>query len=279
MAVYCVILVSIFSLLYWLTRRVHLPLWLLSNDGETALTDTLGAIAAITSLFIVGVSGKRKLSALGFPIHVSVSHSAIGYLIAASLISIVSMTLMITHHLVVVSQNKEFNTLFALWMCLAIAVFEETVFRGFMLQLLEKRWGTLSALVVTAMLFGAVHYWMPAPVGDRLHFIGAVFVGLECGLLFGAGYIATRALWLPIGMHWAWNFFESSYYGMINDGMHFSNTFLLTKSSGPVLLTGGSYGPEASIITLFLGLIATVLLLQSAVRSGNWRLATNRSSV
>ena len=96
---------------------------------------------------------------------------------------------------------------------------------------------------------------------------------METGLLFTAAYLLTRRLWLPIGLHWGWNFFETSIYGTANSGAWEDdpNTLFAGHTHGPFLLTGGAFGPEASVIGLCVGSYAGLLLLRLAIRRGRWR--------
>ncbi|MDT0300650.1 CPBP family intramembrane glutamic endopeptidase [Streptomonospora wellingtoniae] len=75
-----------------------------------------------------------------------------------------------------------------------VAVTEELLFRGVLFRLLEEVGGTSAALVVSAVLFGAVHLANP---GSTVW--GALAIAVEAGLMLGAAYAATRNLWVPIG--------------------------------------------------------------------------------
>ena len=73
---------------------------------------------------------------------------------------------------------------------------------------------------------------------------------MECG---DSSRCFFSALWLPIGIHWAWNFMEGNIFGFYVSG-HPENYRMLTPSiSGPNTYTGGDFGPEASIIAIILG--------------------------
>ncbi|WP_146113627.1 type II CAAX prenyl endopeptidase Rce1 family protein [Arthrobacter sp. MYb216] len=85
-------------------------------------------------------------------------------------------------------------------MC-AIAVSEEVFFRGVVFRLLRGRWGTAVALGASAILFGLVHL-----VNPDASLPGAFAIMIEAGIMLGAAYLATRSLWLAIGVHFGWNF-------------------------------------------------------------------------
>jgi len=69
------------------------------------------------------------------------------------------------------------------------------------------------------------------------------------GIYLAYGYIRTRQLWLPIGLHIGWNFFEGVVFGFPVSGLDIY-ALLRIKVSGPELWTGGAFGPEAGLIVL-----------------------------
>lgn len=145
----------------------------------------------------------------------------------------------------------------------AVAVAEEVLFRGVIFRLVQQRWGTWIALAASALLFGLVHLVNP---GATLW--GAFAVAVEAGLMLGAAYVATGSLWLPIGLHLGWNFTTVAIFGTIGSGGDAREALVEAVTPGPVWLTGGSFGPEASLISVAVCSVATVLLLISAHRNG-----------
>lgn len=147
-------------------------------------------------------------------------------------------------------------------MC-AIAVAEEVLFRGIIFGLIQGRWGTWIALVASALLFGLLHLINP---GATLW--GALAVAIEAGLMLGAAFVATGSLWLPIGLHLGWNITIVAVFGAVTSGSSASGALLQAVTPGPVWLTGGSFGPEGSLVSVAVCSVATVLLLVWAHRNG-----------
>lgn len=141
---------------------------------------------------------------------------------------------------------------------------EELIFRGIVQRLLEERVGTWIALAVTAALFGAVHL-----VNPHATLWGAFAVAIEAGGMLGAAYVATRSLWLPIGLHFGWNFAVGGVFGTEVTGNEASKGLLDGATSGSTLLTGGAFGPEGSIIAVLACTIITVALLRLAHHRGH----------
>ena len=88
-----------------------------------------------------------------------------------------------------------------------------------------------------------------------------------------AGFLLTRRLWLPIGIHWGWNFCESALFGATDSAHPANPVFTLARArfSGPFALTGGPFGPEAGVACLVVGTAMGLLLLRLAVQRGQWR--------
>ncbi len=153
-----------------------------------------------------------------------------------------------------------------------VALFEETLFRGYIFQTLEGRWGSGVALGVTSLLFGLAHLGNPVPGASHwMRVAGPVQICLEAGLPMGAAYLLTRNLWFPIGIHWGWNYFEEPIYGCPDSGTHTPHTLLHAVFSGPSFVTGGPFGPEAGVVLLAVGTLTGILLLWAAVRRGQWQ--------
>jgi membrane protease YdiL (CAAX protease family) len=155
------------------------------------------------------------------------------------------------------------GALTVLGMMCAVAVVEEVVFRGVILRLLQRRYGTWIALAASAMLFGLLHLLNP---GATLW--GAVAIAVEAGLMLGAAFVATGSLWLPIGLHLGWNVALAGIFGTVTSGSDVQGALLAAVTTGPTWLTGGEFGPEASLIAVVLCSIVTTALLVRAHRTG-----------
>jgi membrane protease YdiL (CAAX protease family) len=142
------------------------------------------------------------------------------------------------------------------------AISEEMLFRGVLFRWIEEFGGSWPALVVTSALFGAVHLANPGA-----SWIAAVAIAFEAGVLLGAAYMLTRSLWLPMGIHAAWNFTQGEIFDVPVSGSHVHG-LLVARLNGPALLTGGSFGLEASLIAMAVATLAGLSLLWLAIRNG-----------
>lgn len=144
-----------------------------------------------------------------------------------------------------------------------VAVTEEVFFRGVVFRLLWGRWGAATALVVSATIFGLVHLLNPAA-----SLWGAVAIAVEAGLLLGAAYLVTGSLWAAIGLHFGWNVTIMGIFGTVTSGSEARESLVTAVTTGPDWLSGGSFGPEASIVSVLVCSVATVLLLYASHRRG-----------
>ena len=86
-------------------------------------------------------------------------------------------------------------------------------------------------------------------------------IAIEAGLLLGAAYKFSGNLWFPIGIHWIWNYVQGHILGFAVSGIPVSSKLFSPIVSGPDIVTGGSFGAEASVIAVGVGLILAVILL------------------
>jgi membrane protease YdiL (CAAX protease family) len=147
----------------------------------------------------------------------------------------------------------------------AAAVGEELVFRGAIFRITDEWLGTAAALLISSVLFGLLHAANP---GATL--VSTVAIALEAGALLGVAYSASRSLWLPMGLHFGWNFTEGGVFGTAVSGGQ-SHGLIESVLSGPTLVTGGTFGPEASVIALAVCLAATAVTGLWAAHHGRWR--------
>jgi uncharacterized protein len=145
---------------------------------------------------------------------------------------------------------------------LGAAVTEELIFRGLLLQALERLCGSWVALAITAVLFGLLHIANP---GATLW--SSFAIAVEAGVLLGAAFLWRRNIWLTVGLHFAWNT-SVGLLGIPVSG-HAADGVLTARPTGPDLLTGGGFGLEASIVPVVVSLALAAPMLIAAHRRGN----------
>jgi membrane protease YdiL (CAAX protease family) len=141
-------------------------------------------------------------------------------------------------------------------MFLAGAFVEEMMFRGYPFFRLTRAIGPTRAAIVMSLAFGLAHL----PNGGEA-LLGILQV-IAIGLLFCLAVWRTGSLWWAIGAHAAWNWAQTFVFGCSNSGLAGSGQWLVSVPTGPVWLSGGSTGPEGSLLVMpILALMAAVIML------------------
>ncbi len=221
------------------------------------LTGFLSTLA-VTFLFRRLLDGKT-LRSLGFERRPGWQREiAFGLVIGAALMEGVFLIQWIAGWLSVQGFTPPAQALTALlWMTpglIPAAAQEELVFRGYFFQNLREAFGTVAAVALSSLLFGLFHGANP-----NVTWLALVNLVLA-GLLFAVAYIVTGNLWLPIALHFAWNFFEGPVLGFPVSGMKMGG-FLALSVTGPAFVTGGPFGPEGGLSGTFLTLLGLGILL------------------
>ncbi|MCC7038753.1 MAG: CPBP family intramembrane metalloprotease [Burkholderiales bacterium] len=186
-----------------------------------------------------------------------------GALLGGVLFATVIAVLALAGSYTIAGRGSATDVVTALGTSVAAAVTEEIVFRGIVFRFLESAAGSTVALGVSAALFGALHFLSP-----NATVLGLVAVALEAGVLLACAYALTRRLWLPIGLHAAWNFVQGGIFGVAVSGTRAQGVFV-GSLSGPEWLTGGIFGPEASLVSVVLCLAVAATLWRQARRAGH----------
>ena len=252
-----------------LTRIVlsrHVP----QRGGEwIVLGGTAVLAAALIALYAALVRGleRRKALEARFSARRLVLGAAVGTALFATVFGVLSM-LGVAHWR---GLSPHADVLPQLAAALIAAVGEELTFRGGVFRVLADGFGTTAALIVSAGIFGLLHALNP---GATL--LSSVAIMLEAGVLLGAAYAYSDNLWLPIGIHLGWNFTEGGLFGVSVSGYRGAGGLVSVSLAGPRLLTGGPFGPEASLVAVAICLLAGLAFIVLALRRKRWIAARAR---
>lgn len=236
--------------------------------GETALA----ASTLLAFWVMVRFVDRRPWATAGLTSRSLLPQTLLGFGIGAALLSVSVGLLWVLGIYHVTGHGAAGFLLMPLILYLSVGVFEEMLFRGYLFQTVEARWGSGAALVATSLVFGLLHLVNRVPgVTPLERLAGPVFICLEAGFPLAAAYLLTRRWWLSIGIHWAWDFCEGPVFGLHDSGTTDPHTLLRSQVTGPFLSTGGPFGPEASLPLLLTGTLLGVVLLCAAIKRGQWQ--------
>ncbi|MEO7168943.1 MAG: type II CAAX endopeptidase family protein [Sphingomonas sp.] len=160
----------------------------------------------------------------------------------------------------VIGQHPAAVLLPVLAISITSGVTEEIMLRGIFFRLIESWLGSWIALILSAALFGALHLNNP-----NASLLAGSAIALEAGVMLAALYMVTRRLWAAIGLHAAWNLSQGGIYGIAVSGFR-QDGLLIPQTSGSDLLTGGSFGAEASLPAVIVCTAFGIVLLAVAHR-------------
>ena len=178
-----------------------------------------------------------------------------GLFLGPALLGLAAIGMLLSGHLEWTDIVWDPNALFiSLGYMVLIAFSEELVFRGYILgNLLEAFSNKWIALGISAVLFTGYHF--PSPGIHALAFFNLFLAGI----LLGLNYIYTKNLWFSFMLHLSWNFFEGPLLGFKVSGISFPS-LLQAETKGDLMITGGDFGLEGSMLVMLLLLTAILVL-------------------
>jgi membrane protease YdiL (CAAX protease family) len=144
---------------------------------------------------------------------------------------------------------------FGLYLFTSVALLEELMFRGFLFQRLVAGLGAWPAQLALAALFAFAHWGNPGMEGAAK--VWATIDIALAAVTLGLAYLRTRSLALPVGLHLGWNWTQGHLLGFGVSGIDLTGWFHPVFQGMPTWITGGDFGPEASLI----GVIADLAML------------------
>lgn len=231
---------------------------------ESPLGVSLGALLMVGVLVVYAVYVRLierravvELSAAG-----AAPEFARGALVGAALFSASMLLLWMLGAWRLVGTGRAGALVYPLAGALIAACVEEVLVRGVLFRILEESLGSWIALGLSALIFGLLHAFNPGA-----SVVSTVAIALEAGVLLAAAYMYARRLWLVIGLHAAWNFIEGGIFGVSVSGGQ-AHGLLSVQFQGSDALTGGTFGPEASIVAVLVCLAAGTGFIILARRRG-----------
>lgn len=243
---------------------LNVPLFF-NNQNLLSLLITLFSFAFISLLvfFRVKVIEKRSLSSIGFNKNNWLKKYSLGFLIGLVMMSIIVLILLSFGYITVeknpiqpVGVSAISSVLVILFGWIIQGATEEIVTRGWLLNVLSSKYNIGFGLLISSTLFGLMHLTNP-----NVNYIAVINIILV-GLFYGLYVIKTNDLWSVCGMHSAWNFAQGNIFGFEVSGLDISvGTLIDLNLVENDFITGGVFGPEASIVATFVLLLSIIILL------------------
>ncbi len=226
------------------------------------------------SWFMVRFIDRRSFISLGFSTDHWIRDLLLGFSVGTGWLAL-SVAILWLAHLMQVQPAVVMSGSFLAWTATALIIntaTQEVLARSYIFQTIRSQTNATISVIATAALFMAYHAgayhgsWLPA------------FNVFLAGILFGVAYQLTGNLWLPIGIHFIWNFLIGPVLGLtVSGNAQVWSRWQLMTVQGPTSLTGGAFGLEGGLVvtlTTLLGIVALFIFFRG--RSAAWRLTNGK---
>jgi hypothetical protein len=256
------VIVLLVALVEWLHSSI-LDKTSLSNDVKALIVAVAEAIVATTGyIFVFRSYDKRRIHELSAVLFVN--NASIGLLAGVLLQSLFILIIYVGGTFSVLHLNPVSVLVSPFAFALTAGFVAEIIMIGIVFRLLEQEMGTALSLIAFVMLFAILHVNVK---GATIISVGAT--AMQAGLLLPAAYVFSRNLWLPVFLHFGWDFAEPGIFGGINPSSSLTRGLLTSKIAGNSLLTGGPTGPQDSLSSLVLCFVLGLTFLLLANRKNN----------
>jgi len=232
---------------------------------QRILSNGVGAVVAL-GLYVAAVWFGEARKPDEFALRPMLKELGIGLLTGLAMFSAV-MAIMFAGGFYTIQYNGLQSAWTGLGLTIQSGVVEEVMFRAIMLRLLWRAFGPIPAFAISALFFGLVHYANP-----NSGLFPSICIAIEAGIMLGAFYALSGRVWVSVGVHAAWNFAQGWLFGAPVSGTDFGphlNTSL-PVAGAPDLMTGGAFGPEASVPGLIVGTLTGAVVLWMAWKAGRF---------
>ena len=256
------VIVSLVAFIEWLRSSI-LDKTNLSNDVKALIVSIAEAFITTTAyIFLFRAYDKRRIHELSAATFIN--NAVIGFLTGILLQSLFILIIYLAGTFLVVNVNPISVLISPLGFALTAGFVAEIIMIGIVFRLLEQQTGTVVALLVFIILFAILHI---NAKGATVISVGAT--AMQAGFLLPAAYVFSRSLWLPVFLHFGWDFAEPGIFGGINPSSSLTQGLFTSKIAGNSLLTGAETGPQDSLTSLLLCLITGIIFLFLAKRKNN----------
>jgi uncharacterized protein len=247
--------VALFTVLFFalafaapaLSRHLF-PAYRITPAGTMRRALETSLCAAAVTLLLALIHRRNPLS-FGWRGQSRLRHFAIGSATGVGLLSLVLVTLSLAGacsfgSLAATGAAALQSGLYYAIAFLGVSFTEESLFRGYPLVTLTRSFSFWPIALLLGAIFGAAHLQTGAE-----NLSGVLFAAVY-GVAAAYSYRRSGSLWFAFGFHAAWDFAETYLYGVPDSGIELPGALLRPEFHGPAWLTGGSAGPEGSVLMI-----------------------------
>lgn len=232
---------------------------------ETRLyLELYGVLAILLAAWaVVRFIDRRSFVSLGFTPRRAIRDLVIGLFLGAGLIGLAVVILWLAGWARAIPADTFALSTLALTgtAMLLNSVTQEVMVRGYTLQTLQSQFGTSAAVVLSSLFFTLLHAGAVAEGGV----LPAINL-FAAGVLLALAYTTSRNLWLPIALHFAWNFVQGPVLGINVSGQALDSGWEMVALHGPVIVTGGAFGLEGGLVATLVTTLGVVILVAAGRR-------------
>ena len=251
------------ALVEWL-GNVSLDKTLLSDNAKNTIIAFSDSIIAVLSYMLLFKSyEKRQIKELSASVFGK--NAIIGFLTGLILQSLFIAVIYLAGTYSVIHINPVSTLIVPFAFALQAGFVAEILLIGVLFRITEEQVGTVIALTLFILLFAILHLNAKGAT-----FLSVCATAMQAGFMLPAAYVFSRNLWLPIFLHFGWDFAEPGIFGGINPGISITQRLFAGKFAGSALVTGGHAGPQNSLQSLMFCLLMGALFLLLTKRKNNF---------
>jgi len=255
-------IVALVALVEWLGKLSLDKTQLTDNTKNMIVAVSDAVIAMLGYILLFRVYEKRRIKELSASTFGK--NAIVGFLTGLFLQSLFIIVIYIAGGYSIIRINPISTLVPSFTAALTAGFVAEILLLGVLFRLLEKQLGTIITLLFFILLFAILH------INKGATFLSVCVTAIQAGFMLPASYILSRNLWLPIFLHFSWDFAEPGIFGGINPSLSITQSLLTSQITGPALITGGQTGPQNSLQSLVLCLVTGMLFLSLAKQKNNF---------
>lgn len=247
------------ALIEWL-RTLLLDKTNLSENIKNIIIAIADSVVAVTAYILLYRKYEKRhiteLSAASF-----IKYAVIGIITGFALQAFFILIIYIVGAYSIIRVNPASVLVTPFSFALTAGFVAEILIVGVVFRLMEEQTGTIVTLIFFIILFAVLHV---NTKGASVVSVGAT--AMQAGFLLPASYVCSRSLWLPVFLHFSWDFTEPGIFGGINASSSITQSLFTSKITGHPLITGGETGPQDSLQSLILCVLTGMIFLFIAKR-------------